>query len=112
MPRDEDRLLDMANAARDACDAVAGIDLDAFRGSRLVQAATERGLMIIGEAARHVSPDFQEAHPEIDWRAITGLRNLLVHEYRRISLERLHDIASRDVPRFLDVLGPLLPPAP
>jgi len=45
---------------QDACDAVAGVDREALRGSRLVQAATERGLTIIGEAARHVSPGFQE----------------------------------------------------
>jgi len=51
--------------------------------------ATERSVEIIGEAARHVSPEFIAAHPEIPWRQIIGQRNILAHEYGQIDHEML-----------------------
>ena len=43
-------------------------------------------------------PTPREAHPEVNWRSIIGLRNVLVHDYLGINLERIWDIIERDVP--------------
>ena len=71
--RDAALLLDMLLAARDAASFVAGMDEAAFQASRLHQNAVIRSLEVIGEAAGKVSPAMQAAHPEIPWRAVTGL---------------------------------------
>jgi uncharacterized protein with HEPN domain len=51
--------------------------------------AVERGLEILGEAARRVSEAFQQAHPEIDWRNTIGLRNVIAHRYEQVQQDRI-----------------------
>lgn len=43
--------------------------------------AVIRKLQTLAEAAGHIAPDIQQTHPEIEWRKITGFRNILVHNY-------------------------------
>lgn len=51
--------------------------------------AVERQFEIIGEASRQLSEKFQERYPEVPWRKIQGLRNLLAHEYFGINAKIL-----------------------
>jgi uncharacterized protein with HEPN domain len=55
-------------------------------------------LVVIGEAVKHLDDEATRAAPEVPWRRITGLRDLIVHEYFRIELARIRDIVERDVP--------------
>lgn len=71
--------------------------------------AVERALEILGQAASRVSASFREAHPEIPWRRIVGLRNVLAHEYGEIRHDRLYEIASRDTLALIRHLEPLVP---
>jgi uncharacterized protein with HEPN domain len=68
----------------------------------------KRQIEIVGEAARHISLDFQQAHPEIPWRSITGLRNILIHEYGEIKQERVWGVVSDDLPILLEKLNRLI----
>jgi uncharacterized protein with HEPN domain len=86
MLRDETLLLDMLQASRDALEFVDNLNQAQFDGSRLHQYAVIRSKEIIGEAAGKVSPGFQEAHPEIPWVAIVGMRHRLVHAYNDVDL--------------------------
>ena len=74
--------------------------------------AVVRKLEIIGEAARRVSQQFQDEHQEIPWRSIIGLRNILIHEYGEVKLDRVWLIASTYVPALVDQLQSLIPPVP
>jgi uncharacterized protein with HEPN domain len=65
---------------------------------------------VLGETAKRVSPDFRDAHPEIPWRKIMGLRNVVVHEYFHVDVRRAWKIASRDIPELINALEPLVPP--
>ena len=75
----------------------------------LVNDAVCRNLEIIGEAARRFDDAFREAHAEIPWRAMTDVRNILIHAYDRVAGEILVDIVRQDIPPMLasvnDVLG-------
>ena len=102
----------MREAARTARDLVAGMSLQAFLEDRRTQLAAERALELVGEAARRISIGFRDAHPELPWRSIVGLRNVLVHDYGEIDEARVFAVAVRDVPALLVVLEPLLPPEP
>ena len=69
--------------------------LEADRFSRL---ALERAFEIICEASRHVPPEVQAREPQIDWRAMVDLGNVLRHVYHRVDVNRLVRTAEKDLP--------------
>ena len=69
----------------------------------------ERLLLIVGEAANHVSMKFQEEHPEIEWAQIIGLRNVLAHEYGEVKIDKIYLAATKSIPALLEKLSLLLP---
>jgi len=54
-----------------------------------IRDAVIRNLEIIGEAARHLSEDLRARHPEIPWMRIAGLRDVLIHEYFGVRMDRV-----------------------
>jgi uncharacterized protein with HEPN domain len=112
-PGDMARLWDMLDAARAAMEFTSGRRFEEFLNERLLRNAVERSLEIIGEAARRVSPSFRDLHPEVPWRAIIALRNVLAHEYGEIKYERLWVVCEERLPvlvRQLEAMG-VEPPA-
>ncbi len=71
---------------------------EAFLGDTLIQDAVLRNLQILAESAQRISPDIKEQHSQVDWRAISGFRNVLVHDYLGLDLARVWQIVSVDVP--------------
>ena len=67
---------------------------DCFRQSDLIQDAVLRNLQILAESTQRISDHMKARHPEVDWRAIAGFRNILVHDYLGINLERVWEIVS------------------
>ena len=57
-----------------------------FRGSELIQDAVLRNLQTLAESTQRISDHLKSLHPEVDWRAIAGFRNVLVHDYSRTCL--------------------------
>ena len=88
-PEDMARLWDILDAARAAMHFTDKMQFEDFLANRMVRNAVERNLEIIGEAARCVSQDFRDSLPDIPWRAMTALRNVLAHEYGEIRYERI-----------------------
>ncbi len=101
---------DMREAANKVVKFTSEISQSEFIEDEQTHYAVERCLEILGEAARRVSPEFQEKHPEIPWREIIGQRNILAHEYGEIDYEILYKTAKEDIPALVDILGELLPP--
>ena len=58
----------------------------------MVHDAVCRNLEIIGEAARRFDDAFRLSHAEVPWRAMTDVRNILIHAYDRVAAEILVDI--------------------
>jgi uncharacterized protein with HEPN domain len=56
--------------------------------------ALQHGLLIIAEAAKNLPSELKESHPEVPWRKIHGLGNLLRHGYRRVDHEVLWSIIT------------------
>jgi uncharacterized protein with HEPN domain len=82
-------LWDMLKAAEAISRFVAGVDRETYFASEVLQAAVERKLEIIGEAAHKVSPAFQKEHPEVPWSKIIGQRNILAHNYGTANYQRI-----------------------
>ena len=73
---------------------------EAFFSDRKTQSATLRELQTLAESAQRVSDMLKEAHPEVPWESISGFRNVLVHDYLGIRLDRIWEIIERDLPVF------------
>jgi uncharacterized protein with HEPN domain len=89
---------------RERCQRVAGCvqaGREAFFDNAVYQDAVMRNLEIIGEAAKRVSPELRERLAGLPWRQISGFRDVLIHDYPNLDLERVWLVASRDVPELL-----------
>ena len=73
-------------------------DEEAFRKSELIQDAVLRNLQTLAESTQRISDSLKARHPEVDWRAISGFRNVLVHDYLGINLGRVWEIVSIHLP--------------
>lgn len=105
-PEDRDLALlrDMHSACSEIGEFMRGVNLGRFTADRKLCLAVERSLEIVGEAAGRVSSGFQRKCPEIPWRKIKGLRNILAHEYGHIEYPALFNTTRDDVPALLKEL--------
>jgi uncharacterized protein with HEPN domain len=71
-----------------------------FMASHTLQDAVIRNLQTMSESTQRLSDDLKEAHPEIEWYRIAAFRNVLVHDYLGIDLDRIWEITQRDVPEL------------
>ncbi|MGB7723077.1 MAG: HepT-like ribonuclease domain-containing protein [Bryobacteraceae bacterium] len=78
----------------------------------VVHDAVCRNLEIIGEAARRFDDAFRLAHAEIPWRAMTDVRNILIHAYDQVAAEILVDIVRQDIPPLLASVKSILEQPP
>lgn len=101
MPRDHRLYLDdILGAIAKIRAYVATLDYRSFQQDSKTQDAVIRNLEIIGEAAGRLPTTLTDAAPEIEWRKIVGLRNILAHEYFGVSLPVIWDVVQQK-------LGPL-----
>jgi len=102
----------------DILDAIVQIETErskgkqAFDESRLLQVWMVHHLMIIGESVRAIDPAFRQRHPEVPWRQIAGMRNILVHDYFRINHEVVWNTIERDLPMFREQVETILQTLP
>ncbi len=107
---DSSWLWDMLTYAREIRRTAGSATFEHFMADDNLRLATERRLEIIGEAARNVSRVFQDAHPQIPWRQIIGLRHVMAHEYGDISYERVHRVVTGNIPELIAALEALADP--
>jgi uncharacterized protein with HEPN domain len=93
-PKDLGYLWDILRACTDIADFVQGFTPEQFASDKLVRFAVERQLIVVGEAAAHVSSEVQTAHKHIEWSGIIGLRSILAHDYGEILVERVWNVAT------------------
>lgn len=72
---------DERNAALAIKEFTVEMKYDQYIHDKRTSMEVERAVEIIGEAARNVSEDFKQVHPEIPWAGIIGQRNVLAHKY-------------------------------
>ena len=99
----------MLDMARKACARIAALDREEYDRDEDVQLALTHLVQVIGEAARHVSPECQLALPEIPWREIVGMRNRIVHEYLGVDEDVVWEVVSYDLPSLVTVLERVVP---
>ena len=73
---------------------------DSFFSSTLVQDAVIRNLQTLAESTQRLSEQRKVLHPEVEWKALSGFRNVLVHDYMGVDLEYVYRAISQDMPRL------------
>jgi len=81
-----------------------------FFQEAMVQDAVLRNLEVIGEAAKRLDDAYRAAHPEVPWRALAGLRDVLIHQYEGVDLEKVWAIVEQELPSLRGTLAAILPP--
>jgi uncharacterized protein with HEPN domain len=103
------QLFDIQQSILDIQEFVAGMDLRAYQQDAKTQAAVERKLLIISEAAiRLTRSDIETQCPEIPWRDVRGIGNWLRHQYDRVSTETVWNTIQDDLPPLKAAVEALL----
>ena len=79
-------------------DYIDGTSRVAFVQNKMLSDAVVRQLEIIGEAARNLSDECRDAHQDIEWGQIIGMRNRLIHAYFQVDVELVWEIVTADLP--------------
>lgn len=93
-------LTEMSEAIEGIGGAIEGRTLEEFRGDWLLRHGVQRGIEIISEASRHLPDDLLEIAPEVPWRRVRDIGNILRHEYHRISDPIVWNVAVGELPRL------------
>jgi uncharacterized protein with HEPN domain len=75
---------------------VNGMSFEDFDQNQLVIDAVARNLEVIGEATKYVPTEIREKYPEVPWKSMIGLRNILIHEYFGIDEQIIWQIITSD----------------
>ena len=110
MSRDDTYLVDILESAKIALAHVGDKTWHEFHEDIQCQDAVLRRIEIIGEAARHISPHARRKYPQIPWREMTTLRNLVIHKYDAVDIDQVSDTVQNKLPPLIEELAKVVPP--
>jgi len=102
------RLTDMQEAIQGITGLTAGVEYEGFVQNWGMQRAVERGIEIISEASRQIPDARKASEPEIPWRQIAAIGNLLRHEYQRADSLLIWNIVIEHLPGLRDAVNRLI----
>jgi uncharacterized protein with HEPN domain len=108
MRRDRERMLDIMEALDSLARSLVDCKEADFLSNDLLYDASAHKLTIVGEAAARVSDEVKRRHPQVEWRKVIGLRNLLVHEYFGIDRPMVWEVAILEAPILRDRIAAIV----
>lgn len=106
-PDDRIRLRHLTEAASKAVAYSTGKQRADLDSDELLRLALTKLVEIVGEAAKHISPELQATAPDVPWAAAARMGDRLVHHYFDINLDILWQTLTQDLPSLLDMLPPI-----
>jgi uncharacterized protein with HEPN domain len=98
-------LRDILDSAETIRGYLAGVSRDDFMGNLEKQDAVLRRFEIVGEAASRLAPDTQALFPNLPFKQMRGMRNIIAHDYGDVDIEQVWETASRDLDVLIDSLS-------
>lgn len=86
----------------------AGLTFGTFLADETVRRAFVRSLEIIGEATKKVPEGFRASHPNVEWRAMAGMRDRLIHDYFGVDFELVWDVIRNRIPELREQIASIL----
>lgn len=96
-----DAIIEIENFTKD-------VDFDTFSSNSMLFSACVRQLEIVGEAANQLTDDIIANNPDVEWRKITGLRNMLIHEYFGLDDKLIWSIIENNIPDLKEKVGKIV----
>ncbi len=110
MPKDDRVYLGhMLDMSRKAMMMVRDKDRQDFDRDETLRLALAYLLQIVGEAARHVSQSFRDAHPDVPWTAIIGMRHKVVHDYMSVDEDVVWSTVTQELTALVAQLERIVP---
>ncbi|MBD2678157.1 MULTISPECIES: DUF86 domain-containing protein [Nostoc] len=108
MPRDQESLIDIANAIKRSLRYADGISKSELETNDEKLSAILYQITIIGEATKRLSQSFRQQHQEIPWRQMAGMRDVIVHDYDQLDFDVIWDVVENKLPELLNLIDSLL----
>jgi uncharacterized protein with HEPN domain len=102
------RIRDILSSIAKIQDYTKALDCNGFQADSKTVDAVVRNIEIIGEAARHVPEAIIEKYPDIPWKEMRDMRNLLSHEYFGVNTKIVWETIKTDLPALVPLLTDLL----
>ena len=85
-----------------------GVSYGEFVKNDLVIDGVVRNLEIIGEAVKRIPIEIKKQHPDIEWKKIAGLRDILIHEYSGVNVKIIWDIVINKIPALKNAINGII----
>jgi len=82
-------LEDIINACNKCLSFVVGMDFDSFQKDEKTISAIQHQILVVGEATKRLTLEFRSQHVNIPWKAMAGMRDILIHSYDNADLEEI-----------------------
>ncbi|MEN8376827.1 MAG: DUF86 domain-containing protein [Gemmatimonadota bacterium] len=103
-----DYLRHILHEAEYLAEVTSGLSREDFLVDETLRRAFARSIEVVGEAAKLLSPEWRDAHPEVDWRALAGMRDRLIHGYLGVDYELVWEVASTRLPALRPAIAALV----
>jgi uncharacterized protein with HEPN domain len=104
MLRDSQALIDILTGIQQVLRYTQGLKRENLQQDDEKQAAILYRLIVIGEATKRLSNHFREQHPNIPWRQMAGLRDVVIHDYDELDFDILWNVIQVNLPDILPQL--------
>ena len=109
MPRDYRVFLDdIVEATSKVLEYTSGLSYEQFGADRKTIEAVVWNLQIIGEAVKNIPEETRSQYPDVPWRDMAGLRDIIVHQYFGIKLDVIWKVIQQDLPRVEHLIREIL----
>ncbi|HEX7313638.1 MAG TPA: DUF86 domain-containing protein [Pyrinomonadaceae bacterium] len=107
-PSTRERLEHILDEERFLLDNSRGVDWDSFVNDEVLKRAFVRSIEIMGEAVKQIPDSVRQQYPGVDWRAIAGMRDRLIHAYYGVNYRVVWDSVTDKVPTLVESIELLL----
>ena len=108
MLRDQEALIDIQNAAKRIQRYVEGVSREALECNDEKLSAILYQITIIGEATKRLSQEFRQNYPNLPWREMAGMRDVIVHEYDQLDFDVIWNVVDSRLDELLGLIEPLI----
>jgi uncharacterized protein with HEPN domain len=99
---------DILEALEKIMEYVDGVSEREFENNTEKQDAVIRRIEVLGEAVKNIPFDFRDKHPDIPWRSIAGMRDVVIHQYFGVTISLVWKVATSDVPAIREKIEKII----